>query len=271
MGSANLTEKGMMGRRELSVYIEEQKTIDELRDWFEKMWSEAGSIDIDEVNSLTEWSKEQSERSSNESGTDSAPSVSSNAPKIWSKSKLLSKQSETVDVQEDAEKRLIERVGKAPDRKWMEEYFELAEDVLEITGFTSDSPELLMSVPKSSERINVTVGHRYVLTCSLSGTPLIGLTLPESMSKIDTILKENEYWEFEDSEGNSEGEPYYVKFIVTDSPSEVVDGIGKYWKKAVSAEVGRYERAPRRKHHESTVYRAIKEKEYRKTIFDKAF
>lgn len=271
IGSANLTKKGMTRRRELSVYIEEQKTIDELRDWFEQMWSEAGPIDISEVNSLTEWSEKQSEKSSNEPDTNSAPSVSSDAPEIWSKSKLLPEESETVDIQRGDKSHLIERVGKAPNKKWMEEYLELAREVLEVTGFTNDSPELVMSAPKSSKRINVTVGHRYVLTCSLSETPQIGLILPENVPEIDTILKENEYWEFEDAEGDSEGEPYYVKFAEANSPSEIIDGLRKYWRKAISDEVGRYERAPRRKYHNPAIYRAVKDEKYRKNIFDEAF
>ena len=128
--------------------------------------------------------------------------------------------------------RLIERIKRAPNESWINDYFELADRVLEVTEFSDESPELVMSLPKSNNKINVTVGHRFVLTCTLSSTPTVGVILPEDTPGIENTPEENEYWEFEDSRGYSEGEPYYIKFVPSDLPREPIQEIKKHWERA---------------------------------------
>jgi len=273
LGSANFTRMGMLNRREIAVYIDDPGVIDEIWDWFDIVWSEAGLIDMNEVGEKVEWLEER-EKKSDRRRNNSSPSITSQASEVKSKSTFLNErvedevESRNINCERD---RLIERIKRAPNESWINDYFELADRVLEVTEFSDGSPELVMSLPKSNNKINVTVGHRFVLTCTLSSTPTVGVILPEDTPGIEKTLEENEYWEFEDSRGYSEGEPYYIKFVPSDSPREPMQEIKKHWERAILKEVGRYQRAPRRDKHEPVVYKIAKDFEYRKRILDVAF
>ena len=54
IGSANFTTKGLTGRTEMSVLLDEQETIDELTDWFETVWTVYDPPEIDRVKSYIE-------------------------------------------------------------------------------------------------------------------------------------------------------------------------------------------------------------------------
>lgn len=47
--SANFAKKGLTGRTEMSVLLDEQDTIDELAEWFETLWSIYDPLEADRV------------------------------------------------------------------------------------------------------------------------------------------------------------------------------------------------------------------------------
>lgn len=77
VGSANLTEKGILGRTEMGIRFREEEKIAELREWFTRLWSESSPIDLDEVD-------EYICTSPSVSSTHSRPttSLSSDAPRV---------------------------------------------------------------------------------------------------------------------------------------------------------------------------------------------
>lgn len=49
VGSANFTRKGLAGRDELAVSLDEPESVDELRDWFDELWSNSSSATLEEL------------------------------------------------------------------------------------------------------------------------------------------------------------------------------------------------------------------------------
>ncbi|MDM0079235.1 phospholipase D-like domain-containing protein [Variovorax sp. J31P179] len=54
-GSANLTEKGILGRAEIGMFADESQSISELNRWFDAIWSETDVIDIFELEQFVKW------------------------------------------------------------------------------------------------------------------------------------------------------------------------------------------------------------------------
>jgi hypothetical protein len=64
LGSANLTNAGMLGRTEMGIQIDDPKMVRELNEWFEALWLQTHSPIVDETNSFVRWLDEEAERSS---------------------------------------------------------------------------------------------------------------------------------------------------------------------------------------------------------------
>lgn len=55
LGSANLTNTGILGRTEMGVLLEDPKLVDELHDWFDVLWDQTAPPVIDETNAFVQW------------------------------------------------------------------------------------------------------------------------------------------------------------------------------------------------------------------------
>ena len=162
VGSANFTRKGLAGRDELAVSLNESESVDELRDWFDELWSNSSPATLDELDELIS----TSQFTSRDVTYRSTSSIPSDAPRV--KSTLTGGTERTQRASEstgnpDAHRRLVERVSEAPSRRWIDRHFDLIEDVLLIAGLSNTDRALVASIPKSGG-INVTINNRYVLT-----------------------------------------------------------------------------------------------------------
>lgn len=77
LGSANLTEKGVIGRTEMGVRFDEKEKIAELSEWFTRLWSESDPVELAELDELVRTSPSAS-------STHSQPtaSLSSDTPRV---------------------------------------------------------------------------------------------------------------------------------------------------------------------------------------------
>lgn len=55
IGSANLTQSGVLRRHEMAVVVDDQQLVTELRTWFEVLWQETAQPSIDETNAFVQW------------------------------------------------------------------------------------------------------------------------------------------------------------------------------------------------------------------------
>jgi predicted transcriptional regulator len=77
LGSANLTEKGVLGRTEMGVRFSEEEKIKELSEWFTRLWSESGPVDLEELDELVRTSP-----SASTTHSQSTTALSSDAPRV---------------------------------------------------------------------------------------------------------------------------------------------------------------------------------------------
>jgi ribosome assembly protein YihI (activator of Der GTPase) len=64
----------------------------------------------------------------------------------------------SVLVSEEAENQLIERLGElAPDRQWAENYLDLVQELVEVSGLSNDDPRLAMTLPEQKVELPVNI------------------------------------------------------------------------------------------------------------------
>ena len=190
--------------------------------------------------------------------------------------------------------RLVERVRLAPDREWIESYFNLLEEMIDFAGLDASDPRLVLSIPRS-RALPVTINLRYVLSPFRKGEPLLGFILgPEVVDTTEpkpslepsrsfreggtvrlrdgaTLAFRHQPWRFRPW-GVEQPEETPSFFRVPGRPGTILTGSLKdYWKEAVMREVEHGQRSPFRRYHEPLVYRAAVDRAYRDRVLDEAF
>ncbi|MDD5617318.1 MAG: phospholipase D-like domain-containing protein [Candidatus Methanoperedens sp.] len=270
IGSANLTEKGITGRVEMSVLIEEKEQIDEVQKWFWDLWNETKSVNSSDIEKYV-------------SSIISLPSpdlykpeysLPSNAPAI--KAKLSGIGSENIQIDniikndKESHKRLIEAIRLTSNKEWINSYFDLAKELIEFTGLTNDDPRLVMSLRKDG-RIPISINQRWVLK------PLrpynkgnVGLIMPLDYDSqnydTDGVVFDDEGYFFR----NKIREARWLGFE-RKNKIEFSERIKNYWKQAVLAELKRGKGSGRREYHKPVVYEAIMNLSCRNKLLDEAF
>ncbi len=167
--------------------------------------------------------------------------------------------------------RLVETVSRAPNRRWIESYFELAEALLSETNLRSDDPRLVMSLPRKGT-LPVTVNNRYVLVAFRGGESSTEFILPANQGGVHKYVNQaardgrfNAIYDEDESD-----RPWFVRFE-GDPRDAVDDEFRRLWLTAVKTEMKRIDKSPYRRYHEPVVYRAAEDSEYREQVFNEAF
>ena len=267
IGSANFTKKGLTGRTEMSVFLDEQDTIDELTEWFKTLWSIYDPPAVDQVEAYIE------SASTTPSPAQNQPDVSFSSGKSPSTASLSRSQSdaEVVDVEnEESHAKLVQRVSKAPSPEWMYSYFNLVDELLSETELRNDDPRLLMSIPQAGY-LPVTINNRFVLVAFRDEQSRTEFILPPT-KKSEPYIEQADYTGrfnpiYDEKESES---PWFVGF--DGIPNRIVDKEFKeIWMNAVDKEMERAEKAPQRQYHDPVVYRAARDREYREKVIREAF
>ena len=72
-------------------------------------------------------------------------------------------------------KALVARIRRCPNRQWVNDYLDLAKEIIREFGITEDDPRLVVSMPKAG-KLPITVNQRYILSGMPNGT--VGLIMP---------------------------------------------------------------------------------------------
>ena len=265
IGSSNFTNKGIKERGEMAVLIEEKKQVVELQKWFCDLWDESEAVNIQDLEQYI-------------TSIQALPSHDTNKPKTSLPSKAVPIKAVLLDIRsniqdiiksnQESHKRLIESIRKLTfDRKWINDYFHLAKEMIDFTGLTSDDPRLVMSIPKSSE-IPITINQRYVLNPKYNGR--IGLIMPldYGMGEYDKdgVVQIHDGYFFR----NKIREARWIEFERKNG-IEFSERIKDYWKQAILTELKRGNKSGFKKFHEPIVYEAIMNASYRNRLLDKVF
>lgn len=168
-------------------------------------------------------------------------------------------------------KKLVETASRAPDRQWIESYFELVEALISETGLRSDDPRLVMSLPRNGT-IPVTVNNRYVLVAFRGGNSSTEFILPSNQGGVHKYVRRAARdVRFKSIYDEDESDRPWLLRYDRDPQEAVDDEFRRFWLTAVKTELRRISKSPYRRYHEPVVYRAAEDAEYREQVFDEAF
>jgi hypothetical protein len=267
IGSANLTEKGITGRVEMSVLIEEKEQIDEVQKWFWDLWNETKSVNSSDLEKYV-------------SSIMSLPSpdlykpeysLPSNTPAI--NARLADIGSANIQVEkiiknnQESHNRLIKGIKLKFNRNWINDYFDLVKESIEFTRIASDDPRLVMSITKSEE-IPIILNQRYVLRPYKNGN--VGLIMP---LEYDSQNYDTDRVIFEDKIHFKRKKILEARWLVFERKNKIEfsEKIRTYWKKAVLVELERSKNSGFKRFHEPVVYEAVMNLAYRNNLLDEAF
>ena len=166
--------------------------------------------------------------------------------------------------------KLVEVVGTAPSREWIEKFFEYANELLsyEEIDYHEGDGRLVISV--QSDRIAITMNSRYVLVVFFN-KERIGFIVREGSRQIDELIESAEgHYSFKKLQGEDEKPPEWIEFS---DASEYLkdDSICQNWLTASSIEFERWNASPYKKSHEPLAQRMITDTEYRDEVLNEAF
>ncbi len=269
VGSANLTDKGITKRVEMSVLFEQEPQVDELLEWFDSLWSQSKPINAKELQACIRSMPAKAPTDGN------IPRISSQAPPIRSKLKSVQEHGDhpvVTSYGEATSEQLVERVKFTPSREWIDHYFDLMKLLLETTGLTNDDQRLVTSMPQGKKSLPVSINNRYVLGLEpWQGGFGIGIIYGPEFERMphlrDQVLM---VWTFRQRRGENTDAPFYI--LLKDAPSilespEIKEG----WLRAALHQVPRAQSSPYRKYHQSVVYKAAVNLDYRAAILEQAF
>ncbi len=273
-GSANFTKKGVIGRVEMSVLFERENQVEELREWFDTLWSQTAPVDITEMAAFADTLPDVHIERSHFAITSKAPRV---------KSKLVAEAKGRItrivhgDI-EDGHQHLVERIRLAPDREWINEYFDLVKELLSFTGLKADDSRLVLSIPSSYNNLPVTINNRYVLRAAFfrRKPATTGFIFGAQSIQIHELQsKATKSGRFDPLPGEEfDNTPYFFRF--GGLPNSVFDDastneLKEEWMEAALSEMARCRSSSFRKYHEPVFYEATVNPDYRKAILDEAF
>ena len=112
----------------MGVLIEEKEQVDELQKWFSGLWNESEPVNTQDLEKYV-------------SSIKSSPAYDEmEKTKNQLKSKPSSINAKLIDIANNKpHKRLIEIIKNlSSDREWINDYFDLAKEIIEFTGLTSN-------------------------------------------------------------------------------------------------------------------------------------
>jgi Phosphatidylserine/phosphatidylglycerophosphate/cardiolipin synthases and related enzymes len=264
IGSSNFTKTGITERVEMAVFIEEKEQVVELQKWFCDLWAESESVNPQDL----------------EQYVTSIPTPEINKPKTSLPSKAIPIKASLVDVDipdiiksRESRNRLIDCIKKiAPDRAWIDDYFNLAKEIIEFTDLKSDDPRLVMSITRN-RKIPISINQRYVLRHERGGG--IGLIMPLDYGP-QNYDKDGVIRAFDEGDKKYFYNTKWVqeaRWLIFERTNKInfSERIKEYWKKAVLAELKRGKKSGYKKFHEPIIYEAIMNLSYRSKLFDDAF
>jgi hypothetical protein len=197
---------------------------------------------------------------------------------------------------EQEELALIKRVKRSPSREWIDRYFDLMESLISATDLENGDPRLVTSIPGRKYSVPMSlpvstnnryalamdVGHKHISShvvvdseymSKVQNDYVVGIIygtefdrLPEDFKMAEVIY----YGHFDSLVYEKTLPPFFLRLKNPEHllmPGPLRDG----WISAARAEIERSKGSPYRRAHRPIVYKAAVNREYRKTVLDKAF
>jgi len=176
----------------------------------------------------------------------------------------------SVVMANDSHNKLVEVVGEAPSREWVEEFFEHANELLSYEEIDHHKGDDRLVISVQSDRIAITMNSRYVLVVFFD-KERIGFIVRGESSQIDDLIESAEgHYSFKTLQGEDTKPPEWVEFSNVSGYLED-DSIRQNWLTASSIEFERWSASPYKKSHEPLARRMVTDTEYRDEVLNDAF
>ena len=281
-GSANFTTKGITGRVEVSVLFEVGEQVDELRAWFDLLWSQTKPVLPADLRAYAVTTPQPAWLGAIAPLPCDFPGVAA----------TLLHTAMPPGGSPDAEARLIECLRQAPDRQWADSFLDMANDLLNVTGLQNDDPRLDMAI-RREKFLAITIGCRIVLAAfrvdkvqdwegwkwlmpnyvKPPSHAVVELILPASLAPHIEGLQEAIRHGSYDPRFSGETRENVPRFVSFSKPSvfgfsaEVIEA----WKKASLVESDNQDRSNFKKYHQPFFHRAVTDLAYRHRLLDRVF
>lgn len=275
IGSANFTQKGIRQRTEVSILLDREPQVEELSLWFDTLWHQTRSVDGHE---LEEYIQSTPLRLLVDDKNEKK--ITSLIPPIKLKLAVVHHgyTSTIKKGDEEAHRKLVKYVQLASSQEWINNYFNLARELIEFTGLASDDPRLVMSITQY-KRLPITINQRYVLAASFEhrGKPFTSFIVGAQFDQLSEFLaKASNTWRFDPFFRGEKPEetPYGLWFAGEPDSIFLNDSSNKFkeaWKNAVLFELNHARVSGFKKNHKSAVYEAAVNLNYRAEVLDEAF
>ena len=171
---------------------------------------------------------------------------------------------------DDSHNKLVEVVGKAPSREWIEEFFEYANELLSYEEIDHHKGDDRLVISVQSDRIAITMNSRYVLVAFFD-KERIGFIVRDGSGQIDEVIESAEgHYSFKELQGEDTKPPEWIEFSEVSEYLED-DSIRQNWLTTSSIEFDRWRASPSKNSHEPLAQRMVMDTEYRENVLDEAF
>lgn len=167
--------------------------------------------------------------------------------------------------------RLVQFLKRAPSQNWIEEYLDLVKELLEFASLDENDPRLSISLAQDYG-IAVTINRRHVLTSFVDGHYWVGFIFNPTFEEFPKMRNRAvQFEQYNPHRGEIfEKTPCMMRF--EGLPKDLLTAKQREaWRKAVFAELNRGKASPYKWRHNSTIYKAIIDPEYRAIVLKKAF
>lgn len=171
----------------------------------------------------------------------------------------------------DTHKKLVDVVSKAPNREWIERFFDHTEELLSYDQINHHERDDRLVMSLRSDRIAVTMNSRYVLVAFFN-KERIGFVVRKGSDQIEKLIEDAEgHYSFDTLPDEEKGDsPDWVEF--GDATEYLTDeSIKQNWLTASSIEFDRWSGSPSKNAHEPLVQQMATDEEYRQDVLTEAF
>lgn len=250
LGSANLTESGICERIEMSVSFDEPEKIKELKEWFGSLWNFGIKPEQQQIEKFIKENTFIQQKKVSIIKSHKTPKAT------------LANLNQDIIFTKDHESHLKKAILKLnQDKSWINNYFDLINDLFKEFEITDDSQKIAMVIRKDF-KMPVSIGQRYVIRPEKTG--VVGLIMPLEFEDIvsdypNAIIGEGFFYKKHNPEA------LWVDFDVS-KHFEFDSTIIKLWKSTVEKELQRTIIPGFRKFHNPAYYKAVIDNEFRERI-----
>jgi hypothetical protein len=250
IGSANLTNSGMLRNIEMSVVLDNSEKLDELRQWFKKLWDITEPLDYDNMNEINNWEKrvakdkEVKQKNKLNITKDNSPIISGYIP-----TKLRKYKKQLSESDEEVLSRIKKVIDLFPSLEWFNEFLDIWEYILEYFDIQVDDQRITLSVPKAKDKLAMTVGQRYVATGFTRGEIALIMPINPDINEEDksSIIKQERFT----NNGKLVCKLYY---FITNSPKKLFKRYKTQILNLIKHELERTEVSGYKRYHEDILY-----------------